>query len=775
MSSSTSAAVPRAGNDDEIRAASIMEREINSSDMEIDDDDENEEDLQSSSNRNDAGNVVESRGHDGQLGSDLSSTPGNCEPRIPAKTLNVGEGSANFEFSSLPNESLATQKEGLCTNYVASKYSVSGKEPAKENGIQEYMGNGKDSRNMLERKASQDYPDQHTNGKGHFVVDESNSLPVGYHSGGVNNGLGFEEKNKQMDVQTDDDKRKIKSRFHRSAAPQTSAGSLSPSSNSENKRPALICDFFARGWCIKGSSCRFLHIKDGGKNPGQLPQEDTAAADGKRAVELDEGFRSAAERSRSPASADALPSSVVNKTGLSSHFFSERILPLGHDENQRLHLFHEMNKFPLLQSKGKSLGTAPASQWFSASTDDFGPSKDVRQNGIGQNLPVSLSDRSTFGNGFLPEYKSSLSGSVISLGDIYSENQSHHVSTHLVSLPLNFSLSACSLGAQKMLDNDRRCHTSKLSSLLQGPFPFSSSKPEKFLVNDVASDPLHFSENRIKISSDDWEPSVPFRPSFFVTSGISSPRGEYDPLRDSIDVSSAVERPLKFSFSNQGPSLLNVADPPTYGNFASRRPLLPERNDDKRTASCHNGVHENLVSSNCNPSGKDSLTTDANDGTSAVDMQNGTLVKEEISSVASHVKDISKANKNDRDHDGRHRRGGSRCKKDLEVDRVREKNEIDVEVEHKADGDYKESKAMRRFHAALVDLIKQLLKPTWREGHLSKDAHNTIVKKAVDKVFGSIQPHQLPVTFESVKQYLSSSQPKITRLVEGYIEKYKKS
>ncbi|KAL1096779.1 hypothetical protein V6Z11_D06G246400 [Gossypium hirsutum] len=564
MSSSTSAAVPRAGNDDEIRAASIMEREINSSDMEIDDDDENEEDLQSSSNRNDAGNVVESRGHDGQLGSDLSSTPGNCEPRIPAKTLNVGEGSANFEFSSLPNESLATQKEGLCTNYVASKYSVSGKEPAKENGIQEYMGNGKDSRNMLERKASQDYPDQHTNGKGHFVVDESNSLPVGYHSGGVNNGLGFEEKNKQMDVQTDDDKRKIKSR---SAAPQTSAGSLSPSSNSENKRPALICDFFARGWCIKGSSCRFLHIKDGGKNPGQLPQEDTAAADGKRAVELDEGFRSAAERSRSPASADALPSSVVNKTGLSSHFFSERILPLGHDENQRLHLFHEMNKFPLLQSK----------------------------------------------------------------------------------------------------------------------------------------------------------------------------------------------------------------DPPTYGNFASRRPLLPERNDDKRTASCHNGVHENLVSSNCNPSGKDSLTTDANDGTSAVDMQNGTLVKEEISSVASHVKDISKANKNDRDHDGRHRRGGSRCKKDLEVDRVREKNEIDVEVEHKADGDYKESKAMRRFHAALVDLIKQLLKPTWREGHLSKDAHNTIVKKAVDKVFGSIQPHQLPVTFESVKQYLSSSQPKITRLVEGYIEKYKKS
>lgn len=29
-----------------------------------------------------------------------------------------------------------------------------------------------------------------------------------------------------------------------------------------NKRPALICDFFAKGWCIKGNSCRFRHIKD---------------------------------------------------------------------------------------------------------------------------------------------------------------------------------------------------------------------------------------------------------------------------------------------------------------------------------------------------------------------------------------------------------------------------------------------------------------------------------------------------------------------------------
>ncbi|GMJ14165.1 hypothetical protein HRI_005085700 [Hibiscus trionum] len=776
MSLSTSAAVPRAGNDDESRSA---EREINSSDMEIDDDEEEgEEDLQGSSDQNDATNVMESTGHDGQLGSDSLSTPGNCGTGIPFKTLDVGDGRANFKFSSLPNEQLTAQKEDLCTKYDGSKYSVSGKQPSKDKAIQEYTVGGKDAQVILERKAPEDYHVQHAK---EVAVNEINSISVGNHSGeGVHSGLGFEEKSKHMDVQTEDDKRRIKSR---SAASQTSAGSLSPGINSNNKRPALICNFFARGWCIKGSSCRFLHIKDG-ENPGQQPEEAVAVAGGKRAVELDEGFGTAAERSKSPASTDTRPSSVVNKTGLSSQFFSERILPLEHDANQRLHLFHETNKLPSLQSKDKSMGKSPASRRFFASIDDLGPPKDVRQNGIGQTFPddnyaklASLGDKgaSTFRNGFIPEYISSLSGSVTSLGNVYNENQSHCVSTCLASLPLNHSSRACSLGAQKMLGNDSERYTSRLSSLLQGRSPFTNSKPEN-LVNDIARDPLHFSECRIKISSDDWEPSVPFRPSFFVTSGLASSQSQYDPVRDSIDLSNSGERSLKFSFSNPGPSLLNVAYPPAYGDSTSTGPLIPERNNDKRTASGQNGYHENLVNNNCCPSGKDSLATDANDGTSAVEMQNGTLVKEEISSVASHVKDSSKANKFDTDHDGRHRRGETRCKKDLEVDRVREKNEIDIEVEHKADGDLrKESKAMRHFHAALVDLIKELLKPTWREGHLSKDAHNTIVKKAVDKVLGSIQPHQVPITLESVQQYLSSSQPKIARLVEGYIDKYRKS
>lgn len=31
----------------------------------------------------------------------------------------------------------------------------------------------------------------------------------------------------------------------------------------ENKKLRIACEFHAKGWCIRGSSCRFLHIKDG--------------------------------------------------------------------------------------------------------------------------------------------------------------------------------------------------------------------------------------------------------------------------------------------------------------------------------------------------------------------------------------------------------------------------------------------------------------------------------------------------------------------------------
>lgn len=64
--------------------------------------------------------------------------------------------------------------------------------------------------------------------------------------------------------------------FSRLVIPKIRPRSLSPVAalNNGNKRSASICDFFAKGWCIKGNSCRFLHIKDHGKITSHKPEGD---------------------------------------------------------------------------------------------------------------------------------------------------------------------------------------------------------------------------------------------------------------------------------------------------------------------------------------------------------------------------------------------------------------------------------------------------------------------------------------------------------------------
>lgn len=102
--------------------------------------------------------------------------------------------------------------------------------------------------------------------------------------------------------------------------------------------------------------------------------------------------------------------------------------------------------------------------------------------------------------------------------------------------------------------------------------------------------------------------------------------------------------------------------------------------------------------------------------------------------------------------------------------------EIDVDQTHanEKSRNIKEIRAMKIFRTALAELAKEILKPTWREGHMSKEAFKTIVKKAVDKVAGTLQSHQIPNTQERIEQYLESSRVKFTKLVEGYVDKYVK-
>ncbi|KAJ6732576.1 hypothetical protein OIU79_003631 [Salix purpurea] len=84
----------------------------------------------------------------------------------------------------------------------------------------------------------------------------------------------------------------------------------------------------------------------------------------------------------------------------------------------------------------------------------------------------------------------------------------------------------------------------------------------------------------------------------------------------------------------------------------------------------------------------------------------------------------------------------------------------------------KESRSMKLFKVALADFVKGVLKPSWRQGNMSKEAFKTIVKKTVDKVTGAMKSHQIPKSKEKIDHYIDSSQWKLTKLVMGYVDKY---
>ncbi|MED6144013.1 hypothetical protein PIB30_011517 [Stylosanthes scabra] len=87
----------------------------------------------------------------------------------------------------------------------------------------------------------------------------------------------------------------------------------------------------------------------------------------------------------------------------------------------------------------------------------------------------------------------------------------------------------------------------------------------------------------------------------------------------------------------------------------------------------------------------------------------------------------------------------------------------------------KDVKGIRAFKFSLVEFVKELLKPTWKEGKITKDDYKTIVKKVVDKVTGTMQGAHIPQTQEKIDHYLSFSKPKLNKLVQAYVEKVHKA
>nr|GEX03271.1 splicing factor, suppressor of white-apricot homolog [Tanacetum cinerariifolium] len=80
----------------------------------------------------------------------------------------------------------------------------------------------------------------------------------------------------------------------------------------------------------------------------------------------------------------------------------------------------------------------------------------------------------------------------------------------------------------------------------------------------------------------------------------------------------------------------------------------------------------------------------------------------------------------------------------------------------------KDSRSMKLFKVSVADFVKEVLKPSWKQGNMSKEAFKTIVKKTVDKVSGAMKSHQIPKSQAKINHYIDSSQRKLTKLVMNY-------
>ncbi|XP_048328942.2 uncharacterized protein LOC107419036 isoform X1 [Ziziphus jujuba] len=109
---------------------------------------------------------------------------------------------------------------------------------------------------------------------------------------------------------------------------------------------------------------------------------------------------------------------------------------------------------------------------------------------------------------------------------------------------------------------------------------------------------------------------------------------------------------------------------------------------------------------------------------------------------------------------------------------VEEATAGEVEIDHtNSPGESKkkkDSRSMKLFKISIANFVKEVLKPSWRQGNMSKEAFKTIVKKTVDKVSGAMKNHQAPKSQAKINHYIDSSQRKLTKLVMGYVDKYVK-
>ncbi|MCD7468638.1 hsp70 nucleotide exchange factor fes1 [Datura stramonium] len=577
-----------------------------------------------------------------------------------------------------------------------------------------------------------------------ILTDDSGKMTIGvqFTEGGDQEAVDdLKQTSPRLDV--------LKTR-HRSSSPVAD-------SRGGSKRLAMRCEFFARGWCIKGNSCRFLHIKDhvashdkdGGLDETMIKNE---LADDK---DLEENGK----RSVLDGSSDSVQSAVQS---------GENLKLKGDKE---LHM--RMDGPSSTPDVGReSLGCKPYLAGYSTSSSPLLKDSSLHKKSPHDSKLSSVLLSDSYQNTVVSPYASGFDGMNHKRYRSVFENHSLRVfneSVDRLSHHCSSSRNIDALDDQKCLDGSQEYSSSRSTSLQHQSIAFPSSKTELSRI-DLSRDTRPSSDYRTMAYSDDWEPSVPFRPSFLLSQMIGCPESLYDPIRDSIDQSNVGDGPSKFSLCGKGEPVLTKhmqsnADPVSTGT------LGPEQSSNKVPISGHI-YHRDVLPDNLSEKDLSTNETDTADTAVAHQENLNTSSKEEKYSRSANPRGVAKADKQNLSTELPQSR--PRKKTQSESERLRHGNEIDIDWK-KDRSVNKESRVLKNFHAALVEFVKELLKPAWSEGLVSKDAYKMIVKKTIDKVVNSLHPNQIPGTAESIREYLDICQPKLAKLIEAYVAKYGKS
>ncbi|KAF8110238.1 hypothetical protein N665_0086s0075 [Sinapis alba] len=469
----------------------------------------------------------------------------------------------------------------------------------------------------------------------------------------------------------------------------------------EPKRAAYPCKFFAQGRCTKGNSCRFLHVNE---NMNRTSQQQA----------------------------------VHHMAGTSGIKSGEERRPLESKEGVR---------FPMLSTNGMTSLVNPGNPPAGSGQRVFPFTNEIR---------------------FLPSLENMGRGSLQKCGAVFTENRPVFGNS-ISSFPLRSSFvqehgSLITSNRQTDMGSSGPAWTGSVFSsapLNQYASPFgkfenrndingSGSPPvvQEISVSSVQDAEVDTTSDTKNVSSNDWEPSEPFRPSFTIPPYIlPSSDALYDPF---TDIENPEDKSLNSPSSSKGKDAQKKSGQQEGGDSAS---------NDKNSSCSQNQYQETVGKKNLEAHGVVEGVA-----TSVVDQNDATTPSKEISSSAAVENRVVLKRSKPAGNGSWQRSDGSSHQKKLKTD------EMDGEVRSDAG-----TKVMRQFRTAVVENIKEMLKPLWREGRLSKDVHNMIVKRATEKIVSAaVQLHQVPTNNESVEKYLSTSATRIVKLVEGYVEKYGK-